>query len=144
PRYFVPDLDDGLTQLLFWGLAKDPAARPQTVTAWLNHLERAAERQYGPRWAESASLGAIAGAATIGGIIASGALTATTATTATGGAGPAAAAGSGAAKAGVLSTPLAKALAGAAATAVIATGGITTALIMHDDSPAEATDPKPV
>lgn len=140
PRLFVPDLGDGLTQLLLWGLTKDPEQRCPDVVTWLQYLEAAAEQKYGPDWWISANLGAVAGGMMAGGLIASGVLLPTstgagiassgvagasaTGVAATAGGPGASAAGTATVGGGFTSTLIGKAVIGAVAATTLVGGGV--------------------
>lgn len=114
PRLFEPRLGDGLTQLLMWGLAKDPDQRPQDVGTWLQYLEAAAEAKYGAGWAVPAGVGAVAGGMLAGGLVASGVLAPATGSTSVAAVAGAGAGGAGTAGAGAAGGSAAGAGAGSA------------------------------
>lgn len=74
PRLLVHDLGDELTQLLFWGLAKEADQRPGSVEIWHDFFTSAVEARWGRGWQSAAAVGSVAGSMTAAGLLASGVL----------------------------------------------------------------------
>ncbi|MEI2809508.1 MAG: serine/threonine-protein kinase [Nocardioides sp.] len=142
PRLLVPDLGDGLTQLLLWGLAKNPDERPQDVATFLNYFETAAAARFGAKWWAEAAVGTIVGTIMGGGVasgvIAGSAVGGGAAAASVGAAGAGTAAGAtgamtspGAIGGAMLSTTSAKIAAGVTA-GILAVGGVGAVSVATD------------
>lgn len=74
PRALVPAISPELAALVMSGMAKNPADRPTDMQTYLRQFALGAETTFGPTWLAIGGLAAVASAALVGGVAASGAL----------------------------------------------------------------------